>query len=74
MRLLQVLLGQVAQGLRDFEWVSPALAPIRIDLEIEAAAIGVPAGGFKIFNSCNRETIEALGLSVPHVRRYRERS
>ena len=47
----------------------PALAAIRIDLEIEAAAIAMPAGRCKIFNSCNRETIEALRLSFPHVRR-----
>src|SRR5208337_2574477 len=57
----------------DGEPHGPALAAIRIDLEIEAAAIGVPAGGFKIFNSCNRETIETLGLPFLHVAATRKR-
>src|SRR5271166_5341696 len=57
----------------DGEPHGPALAAIRIDLEIEAAAIGAPAGGFKIFNSCNRETIETLGLPFLHVAATRKR-
>src|SRR5271167_1254509 len=52
----------------DGEPHGPALASIRIDLEIEAAAIGVPAGGIEIFNSCNRQTIEPLGLVFFHAR------
>src|SRR5271165_1019107 len=57
----------------DGEPHGPALAAIRIDLEIETAAIGVPAGGFEIFNSCNRQTIEALGLPFSHVRRSQKK-
>src|SRR5208337_1007576 len=53
----------------DGEPHGPALAAIRIDLEIETDAIGVPAGGFEIFNSCKRQTIETLGLPFLHVRR-----
>ena len=56
----------------DGEPQGPALAAIRIDLEIEAAAIAMPAGRFEIFDSCDRETVETLGLSFPHVRRCRK--
>jgi hypothetical protein len=53
----------------DGEAQGPALATVGIDLEIEAAAIAMPAGRFKIFDSCDRETVEPLRLSFPHVRR-----
>ena len=47
----------------------PALAAVGVDLEIEAAAIAMPAGRCKMFDRCDRETVEALSLSFPHVRR-----
>ena len=46
-----------------------ALAAVGVDLEIEAAAIAMPARRCKMFDSRDRETVEALRLSFPHVRR-----
>lgn len=44
----------------------PAFTTACIDLEIEAAAIGMPAGFVDVFDGSDREPLEALRVARTH--------
>jgi hypothetical protein len=58
--------SEVAPPAIDGEAHGPALAPAGIDLEVEAAAIGVPARRSNVLDGIGRETVDTLGVARTH--------